>query len=136
MPKKFPLHSPGFNPFCDLIGLHFTTCARGHSHCTLNVVENLFNPHKVLHGGVIYTMADTGMGAALYTELDEEELCATLEIKIAYFVAVTEGHLSCDTELIHKSKKTAFLESKITNNGRLIAKAMGTFHIFDVKAAF
>jgi len=133
MPKKFPLKSEGFNPFGELIGLNFSKLKKGYSQCILEVNEKLLNPHKVLHGGVIYSMADTGMGGALYSYLDEDELCATIEIKIVYFTAVTSGILTCETKLIHKSKKIAVLESEIKNDGRLIAKAIGTFSIFKVK---
>jgi acyl-CoA thioesterase len=78
-------------------------------------------------------MADTGMGAALYSCLSEDELCSTVEIKICYFGTVISGILTCDTELIHKGKKIAFLESEIRNNESLIAKAMGTYYIFKSK---
>jgi acyl-CoA thioesterase len=133
MPKKFPLQSAGFNPFCELIGLDFSKYEKGYSQCVLEVNETLLNPHKVLHGGLIYSMADTGMGAALYSCLREDELCTTLEIKISYFEAVASGSLICDTTLIQKGKKIAFLESEIKNNETLIAKAMGTYYIFKNK---
>ena len=130
MPKKFPLKSEKFNPFGELIGLNFSRCGKGYSQCDLEVNEKLLNPHKVLHGGVIYSMADTGMGGALYSYLDNDELCATIEIKIVYFTAVTSGALTCETRVIHRSKKIATLESEIKNDGRLVAKGLGTFYIF------
>jgi len=133
MPKKFPLKSKGFNPFGELIGLDFHKCEKGYSKCILEVNEKLLNPHKVLHGGVIYSMADTGMGGALYSYLDDDELCATIEIKIVYFTAVTSGILTCDTKLVHRSKKIATLESEIKNDESLIAKAIGTFYISTLK---
>jgi len=133
MPKKFPLESAEFNPFGALIGLNFSECSKGYSRCSLEVAEKLLNPHKVLHGGVVYSLADTGMGAALYTDLDDDELCATVEIKIAYFAAVTSGTLTCETKVIHRSKRIAALESEIRNDGRLTAKAMGTFSVSKVK---
>ena len=133
MPKKFPLQEEGFNPFGELIGLHFSKCEKGYSQCVLEVNEKLFNPHKVLHGGIIYSMADTGMGAALYAYLSQDELCTTVEIKICYFGAVVSGTLTCDTKVIHKGKKIAFLESEIKNNEGLIAKAMGTYYILKRK---
>jgi acyl-CoA thioesterase len=133
MPKKFPLESAKFNPFGELIGLNFSECSQGYSRCSLEVAEKLLNPHKVLHGGVVYSLADTGMGAALYTDLDDYELCATVEIKIAYFAAVTSGTLTCETKVIHRSKRIAALESEIRNDGRLTAKAMGTFSVSKVK---
>lgn len=131
MPKNIPL-TAGFNPFGELVGLDFSRCEEGYSQCYLDVNENLLNPHGVLHGGVIYSLSDTGMGGALYTRLDEDELCATVEIKIAYFRPVTSGTVICDTKVVHKGKTLAFLESEIVNNDRLIAKALGTFSIFKV----
>lgn len=133
MPKNFPLNSEGFNPFGELIGLNFSKCEKGYSQCILEVNEKLFNPNRVLHGGIVYSMADTGMGGALHSYLDDNELCATIEIKIVYFKAVTSGTLTCETRVIRKGKKIAFLESEIKNDNRLIAKAYGTFSIFKIK---
>jgi acyl-CoA thioesterase len=133
MPKKFPLNTEGFHPFAELIGLKFTKSKKGYSECVLEINERLLNPHKVVHGGVVYSMADTGMGAALYPLLDEDELCATVEIKIAYFAAIASGILVCKTKVIHKGKRIAVLESEIESNGRLIAKAIGTYSIFKAK---
>ena len=133
MPKKFPTVSKGFNPFCDLIGLNFTKFRKGYTQCTLNLTQDLLNPHKTVHGAALYAMADTGMGGALYSLLEEEELCATIEVKITYFKAVKTGILVCDTNVINKGKKVAALESEIKQDDQLIAKASGTFSIFKIK---
>ena len=130
MAKEFPLKSEGFHPFGELIGLNFVRCEEGFTRGVLEVDEKLFNPHHVLHGGVIYTMADTGMGAAVYGCLNEDELCATVEIKIVYFAPVTSGLLRCDTKLVHRGKRFAFLESEVRNDEGLVAKATGTYSIF------
>jgi acyl-CoA thioesterase len=78
-------------------------------------------------------MADTGMGGAVYSVMEKDELCATIEIKIVYFKAVKEGSLVCDTRIISRGKRIAALESEITNEGRLVAKANGTFSMFRIK---
>ena len=134
MPKNFPLNLKGFHPFGDLIGLKFTKVETGYSQCILEVVDKLLNPHKVVHGGVLYSMADTGMGAAAYTTLDKKtELCATIEIKINYFKATRAGVLTCNTKVIHQGKKIVTMESEILNDGQIIAKAIGTYSIFKPK---
>ena len=133
MPKNVPKDLKGFDPFGDLIGLTFTMCKDGSSRCVLQIEEKHLNPHRTLHGGVAYSLADVGMGGALYTRMEEHELCATIEIKIVYFRAVTSGTLTCDTELILRSKRIATLESAISNDGNLVAKALGTFSIFPEK---
>ena len=117
-------------PFVELIGLTFEEVGGGTSLCTLEVRDELFNPQHVVHGGAAYALADTGMGAALTSLLQEGEYCATIEIKISYFKTVTSGTLACKTAVINKGKRVASLESEIWNEGRLVAKASGSFAIF------
>ncbi len=132
MTKKIPLNVKGFHPFGELIGFTFSKLEKGFSQCILNIEKKLMNPHGFLHGGVIYSMADTGMGAALYSLLEEKELCATIEVKISYFKPVKEGVLICNTNVIHKGRSISALESEIKNNENLVAKASGTFSIFPI----
>jgi len=133
MAKEVPADTTGFNPFGDLIGLQFVKCEGGQSRCTLEVEQRLLNPHGAVHGGVLYSMADTGMGGAMYTVMDRDELCATIEIKVTYFKAVRSGTLVCDTRIISRGRRVAALESEITSDGRLVAKASGTFSVFRAK---
>ena len=132
MTKKFPLNAKGFHPYGELIGLTFTKLEKGYSQCTLNIEKKLMNPHGILHGGVMYSMADTGMGAALYSLLEEKESCVTIEVKITYFKPAKEGVLICNTTVIHKGRSISGLESEIMNNEKLVAKASGTFSIFPI----
>lgn len=133
MSKKVPLNSKGFHPFGDLIGLKFTRLEKGFSQCSLEVVDKLLNPHKVVHGGVLYSMADTGMGAAAYSYLNKNEICVTIEVKINYFKAVKGGTLTCNTKVIHLGKKIVTLDSEIINDNQIVAKALGTYSIFEVR---
>jgi len=89
-----------------------------------------FNSSGVVHGGVLFTLADTGMGAALYPSLQPTEGCATIEIKINYFRPVTEGELSCRSAVVHRGRSTANLESTLSVGGVVVGKANGTFAIF------
>ena len=73
------------------------------------------------------------MGGALYSCLDEGELCATVEIKIVYMAPVTSGRLVCDTRVVHQGKRIALLESEVKNGERLVAKATGTYSLFRAK---
>lgn len=119
-----------YHPFADLIGLNIDVREHGKSTCSLKVEEKLLNPHHVLHGGVMFSLADTGMGAALYPMLKEGELCATIEIKINYYRPVKSGTITCATEVINKGKSIANMESKIYNEGKLVAMANGNYSIF------
>ena len=130
MAKEFPINVKVFHPFAEIIGFRFTEMRKGYSQCVLNVDKRLFNPHGVLHGGLLYSMADTGMGAALYSLLDTSEFCTTIEVKINYFKAIKEGKITCDTRVINKGKKVAVMESEIYKDEMLVAKALGAYSIF------
>ena len=132
MPKQVPESLEGFDRFGAYVGLSFTRWESGYSQCVLDIDEKLFNPHRSLHGGATFTMADSGMGAALYSLIDDDEMCSTIETKIVYFKAVKSGTLTCDTRVIHRSKRIAALESEIRQDGELVAKALGTWSIYKV----
>lgn len=74
------------------------------------------------------------MGAAFYSCMEEDELCASIQVDIYYFQAVSSGVLTCESKLVRRSKKIAVLESEVKNRDNLVAKAVGTFYIFN-KAA-
>ena len=118
------------NPFGELIGLKVNRQETGHSELSIQATAPLMNPHKVVHGAVLYALADTGMGAALYPTLAEGEMCATIEIKMNYFAPVFGGEIHCQTRLVHRGKKVAHLESELTSDGKLVGKASGNYAVF------
>jgi acyl-CoA thioesterase len=118
--------------FSDLVGVEFTDIDPGYSRCVVDVTDDLMNPYGVVHGSVFHVMADTGMGAAIYPELAEDEQCATIEIKTSYLDAVRSGTLTCETDLVRRGRSVAHLESDVSGEGGLVAKATGSYSIFAV----
>lgn len=123
-----PTDSPG--RFSDLIGLTFTDVEPGYSRAVVDATDRLSNPYGTLHGGVLYSMADTGMGAALSTGLDEGERCATVEIKVNYLRPVRDGRVACETTVVYRGRSIAYLESELTREEEPVARATGTYSIF------
>ncbi|HEY5637504.1 MAG TPA: PaaI family thioesterase [Burkholderiales bacterium] len=118
------------HPFADLIDLRIDACEAGSSTLSLVVAAQHLNPHKVVHGAVVYALADTGMGSALYPTLAEGEICATIEIKINYFKPIAAGRLTCQTKIVNRGKTIANLESRILLDAQLVAQANGNYAIF------
>lgn len=123
------------HPFADLIGLHVVPDGEGGSIASLTVDPvRHYNPQGVVHGAVLFALADTGMGAAIYPALDPGELCATIEIKISYFAAVRGGEVRCTSRVVNRGKRVASILSDIHCDDRLVAQASGSFAIFTTKA--
>lgn len=118
------------HPFADLLSLQVTEVRAGFSKCMLAIEDKHLNPHRVAHGAVLYALADTGMGAALYPTLAEGELCATIQITMNYFKPVASGVVTCTSEVISRGKSVAHIESRIYVNDVLVGAANGNYSIF------
>jgi len=129
--------TPVKNPFAELVGFTLRLGRRGSGSCTavLDVRPELLNPNGVVHGGALFSMADTVMGAALYTTLEPGENCATIEIKIHFLQPAVKGKIRCKTRLVHRGRRIAVLESHISVGRLQVAQALGTFAIFTPRPA-
>lgn len=118
-------------PFATLIGLELESLTPAYCRFGLTVDERRHhNPQHVVHGSVLHAMADTGMGMALYTTLDEGQWCATIEIKVSYFAPVWHGRLTCEARMTHRGKRLAHLEARVMRSEHLVASATGSFSVF------
>src|SRR4051812_38883913 len=100
--------------FIKRIGTHFgERPLEGKARLTLTVQDFHMNGNGVVHGGALFTLADTAMGAALFSTLAADEMCATIETKIAYFKPVFEGEVVCTGEIVNRGKTVASTESSL-----------------------
>lgn len=118
--------------FLKLIGLRHIDDDGGPPN-QIDIGPQHLNPYGVVHGGVIYSLADTSMGALLVPELAENERTATIEIKINYLAAVRDGAIRAETTVVNRGRRIAVLESDVFNGDRLVAKALGSFAVFEVQ---
>ena len=124
------------NPFADLVGFTLRLGRRGSGECSaaLDVRPGLLNPNGVVHGGALFSVADTVMGAALHTTLAPGEYCATVEIKIHFLQPVSKGRIRCRTRVVQRGRRIAVLESHLSVGRTQVAQALGTFAIFSPRA--
>lgn len=117
------------HPFAEHIAMTVAEQRSGYSRVTLQVAPHHLNPHGVVHGAVLFALADTGMGSALYPTLAAGESCATIEVKINYFKPVHHGTLSCETTIVNRGRSIANLESRVWLDGQVVASANGHYAI-------
>ena len=116
--------------FAELLGMHQKSMGDGRARFELAVDTKHLNPNGVLHGGVIYSLADTAMGAALFSLLDGQDRCSTLEIKMSYLQPVTGGSIAVEASVVQRTKRIGVLEARVFGDGdQMVALATGTFYI-------
>lgn len=87
-----------------------------------------------MHGGILATLADSGLGCAVHTKLDAGFRYTSLEMKINFTRAVTvaSGRLLCEGKVVTIGRRTATSEATITDeSGRIVAHATSTCLIMD-----
>jgi acyl-CoA thioesterase len=113
------------------LGMQIIAAGEGLGRVSISVDARLMHPQQIVHGGVIFTIADTAMSMALMSVLPRGTRFGTVEAKINYLLPVREGELLAEGSLIHKGRSTAVCEATIYNivNGErtAIAKTLGTF---------
>ncbi len=117
----------------DLLGMKFVTVREGIGRVAISVDERLMHPQMIVHGGVIFTLADTAMSMALISVFPPGTSVSTIEAKVNYLLPVREGELLAEATITHQGRSIAVTEATVFNivNGerKAIAKVLGTFSI-------
>jgi len=117
-------------PLGRLLGVRRKRTGTGGWHFLLTVRRDHMNPYGLVHGGVVYSLADYAMGAALARGLEPGERCATLEIKINYLAPVSGGTLRAEARVVERTRRIGVLEGRVYDDqDRLVALATGSFYI-------
>ena len=113
----------------DYLGMHIVEVGPGFLVCELDVHGELLNPVGVAHGAVVASLVDHTLGTTVLPVLPAGSWPATLEYKINYLAPTREGVLSARGEVRGLSTRVATVEIACTNQGRLVALALGTVAI-------
>ena len=97
-------------PVANLLGYKIHKVESGRTQFSFTPAEYHYNPFLVVHGGLITTILDSSMTAAVMTLLDEKQTCMTIEIKTQFNRPVTErtGDIIADGKTIHLGKNIIF----------------------------
>lgn len=122
----------GFFP--DRAGLDFVEADDGSCECRMQLQPHHHNPAGIVHGGAAYTLADTAMSLALLSCYDEFKAISTVEIKISYFEAATQGEFAAKARVIKQGKRVSFVECDVLLGDTVVARASGSFVAKDWKS--
>lgn len=101
-------------PHCHALGLQYLSASRGKATLVLPFQPDwIGNPlTRVLHGGVVTTLADSAGALAIYTLLTEPESVATLDLRIDYLCpGLADLPLYCQAECYRLTSQIAFTRS-------------------------
>ena len=119
------------NPFWALLGMELLEIKKGWAVVRLPIEDKLTNAIGLVHGGAIFSAADSAVGMALVGLTHRDEKISTLEMKINYMKPVKGGEIIAEARIIHKGTQTAIGDVEVRDEAQsLIAKGLATYAIF------
>jgi acyl-CoA thioesterase len=116
-------------PFVKDLGIEFLAADAGRATIALQLTARHLNSWNVVHGGVVMTLLDVAMAVAGRSLDPEAGGGVTVEMKTSFLQPGHAGtRLIASGHAFHRSKTMAFCDGEVRDEeGRLIAKSMGTF---------
>jgi uncharacterized protein (TIGR00369 family) len=104
----------------------------GRSVINIDVQDIHLNGAGTLHGGVYASLIDNAMGLSVLALVGVRT--ATIEINVHFRGAVSAGRITCESEVLHRTRRTATAEARVRDGeGNLVALGTGTFRVFESK---
>lgn len=122
------------NPFWSFLGMELSDVRKGYARVRLPMKEELLQSLGVVHGGAIFSPADSAGAMSVLGMLDKDEYCITLEMKINYVKSFERGAIIAEGRIVSKGNRIAVSQVNIVSDeGDTIAQALGTFMIISKK---
>ncbi len=119
------------NPFLRFMGIELLDAGEGWVKMKLNYRRDLLQPFTV-HGGAIYSLADSAAAHALTTLILPDQVPTTVEQRINFLKAVKDQDVFCEAIIVHLGKTLAYAEvTMTTDDGALVAKSTATLMRLD-----
>jgi uncharacterized protein (TIGR00369 family) len=112
------------------IGAKVEEVEPGRSVISIEVKEVHLNGAGTLHGGVYASLIDNAMGLSVLALVGVRT--ATIQMNVHFLGAVSGGHITCASEVLHRTRRTATAEAKVYDaESNLVALGTGAFRVFE-----
>lgn len=118
---------PGFSA---LIGAPAPKAKDGEARLEVDVDERHLNPAGTVHGGMLATLVDATMGAAVRSAVDGE-VPATSQLSLTYLRPGKPGTLVVTATVRKRGESLTVCEADVAQDGRSLVHALATFALID-----
>jgi len=112
--------------FLALIGAPAPTAEDGEARLEIDVGDRHLNPAGAVHGGLLATLVDTTMGAAVRSAADGES-AATSQLSVTYLRPGKPGRLVVTASVRKRGDSLTVCEADVAQDGTSLVHALATF---------
>ena len=116
--------------FMSTIGAHSPEAADGRSTLTVDVDDRHLNATGTVHGGMLATLVDATMGAAIRSAVDGETP-ATSQLTLTYLRPGKPGQLVVTASVRKRGDSLTVCEADVEQDGKSLVHALATFALLE-----
>lgn len=124
---KLPFSPP---PIWNLLGIEVVEIRDGYSRLIMPFSEKLTQPYGIVHGGAVFTLADSAVAVSVASLVEPTKKFVTVEMKINFLEPIKDGIIEATAVVLRKGRIMP-AEVDIINHQELVAKAIATYIILD-----
>jgi len=121
-------------PFNEYLGTEIVRRDDGEIEVRLELKPHHLNQRGVAHGGVVTSVLDSALGAAVIDSMPREWWCATTSLTTQFIGGAREGTVVANGRVVRRGSNIAFATGELRGGGgKLVATASGTWHLWSYK---
>src|SRR5258706_10108266 len=108
-------------PFNQYLGIRVVRMEEGAAEAAIDLAPHHTNSRGVAHGGVVSSLLDSAMGAAVISAIPKEWWCATTGLSIQFIAGARAGTLTATGTVTRRGRSIAFVQGEAHDaTGRLL----------------
>jgi uncharacterized protein (TIGR00369 family) len=113
--------------FAERLGARTEVADDGSARLVFTAGDEHLNQAGTLHGGVLATLVDTAMGAAVRSAAGDGDVPATSQLTVTYLRPGTRGELSVTARVRTRGEHLTVCEADVEQDDRSLVHAVATF---------
>jgi uncharacterized protein (TIGR00369 family) len=113
--------------FAERLGARTEVSDDGSARLAFTAADEHLNQAGTLHGGVLATLVDTAMGAAVRSAAGDGDVPATSQLTVTYLRPGKPGDLSVTARVRTRGEHLTVCEADVEQDGRSLVHAVATF---------
>ena len=113
--------------FAERLGAQVEEVGDGSARLAFTAREEHLNQAGTLHGGVLATLVDTAMGAAVRSAAGDGDVPATSQLTVTYLRPGKPGDVSVTARLRTRGEHLTVCEADVDQDGKNLVHAVATF---------
>jgi uncharacterized protein (TIGR00369 family) len=113
--------------FAERLGARAEVADDGSARMGFTAREEHLNQAGTLHGGVLATLVDTAMGAAVRSTAEDGDVPATSQLTVTYLRPGRPGALRVTARVRTRGEHLTVCEADVEQDGRSLVHAVATF---------